>query len=504
MFRSYNIYSNKQRWKLLLFGAALLFVGLSLWYTQSLVDKIAQEERSKVEIWAEAVKKRSALVQYTSQLFDKLQSGERKKVELYLEATKYLARPDISDVSFALNVLNDNTTVPVILTNEKGDITSHRNITIPRGEDEKQYLRKVLGEMNAQYEPIEIAYYGESKVFLHYMDSKLFSELKSTFADLQESFISELMLNSASSPLILLDSATQKVIEAGNVDEAVLTDKESLQKRLEMMLSQHEPFDVEINGQKALVYYEDSFLLTQLKYYPFVQFVVIGLFIVIAYLMFSTARKAEQNQVWVGMSKETAHQLGTPLSSMIAWIELLKEDEKNRQVANELTKDIERLLVVTDRFSKIGSQPALEEEDLIPLLNDGVDYFKHRNGRNVDFATAFPAHPVMVTLNRSLFEWVIENLVKNALDAMEGKGSIHIHVEDFENKVHIEFTDSGKGLAANQFKTIFRPGFTSKKRGWGLGLSLSKRIIEEYHNGRIYVLKSVLGVGTTFRITLKR
>lgn len=504
MFKSYNIYSNKQRWKLLLFGAALLFVGLSLWYTKTLVEKIGQEERSKVEIWAEAVKKRSALVQYTSKLFEKLQAGERKKVELYLEATRYLARPDISDVSFALNVLNDNTTVPVILTNEKGDITSHRNIIIPPGEEEKPYLKKVLDEMNAQYEPIEIAYYGKSKVFLHYMDSRLFSELKSTFADLQESFMSELMLNSASSPLILLDSTTRKVLEAGNVSETVLSDSLLLAERLEMMLSQHQPLKVEINGQKAFVFYQDSFLLTQLKYYPFVQFGVIGMFIVIAYLMFSTARKAEQNQVWVGMSKETAHQLGTPLSSMIAWIELLKEDDRNTQVAEELTKDIERLLVVTDRFSKIGSQPALEEEDLTSLLSEGVAYFKHRNGRNVNFSTAFPAHPVLVTLNRSLFEWVIENLVKNALDAMEGKGSIHIHVEDFEKKVHIEFTDTGKGIAPNQFKTVFRPGFTSKKRGWGLGLSLSKRIIEEYHNGKIYVLRSEVGGGTTFRISLKR
>ncbi len=504
MFRSYNIYSNKQRWKLLLFGAALSFVALSLWYTKSLVDKIAEEERSKVEIWAEAVKKRSTLVQYTSQLFEKLQSGERRKVELYLEATKYLARPDITDVSFALNVLNDNTTVPVILTNEKGDITSHRNIIIPKGRDERKYLRQVLDEMNAQYDPTEIAYYGKSKVFLHYMDSRLFSELKTTFADLQESFISELMLNSASSPLILLDSASRMVVEAGNVEQSILKDSILLNERLEMMLSQHEPLIVEINGKKAFAFYEDSFLLTQLKYYPFVQFGIIGLFIVIAYLMFSTTRKAEQNQVWVGMSKETAHQLGTPLSSMIAWVELLKEDEKNKQVAEELTKDIERLLVVTDRFSKIGSQPALKEQDLIPLLNEGVEYFKHRNGRNVNFTTAFPSHPVMATLNTSLFEWVIENLVKNALDAMEGRGSIHIHVEDFENKVHIEFTDSGKGIAANQFKTIFRPGFTSKKRGWGLGLSLSKRIIQEYHSGKIYVLKSELGGGTTFRITLKQ
>jgi signal transduction histidine kinase len=501
---SYNIYSQKQRLKMLLFSAALVFVALSLWYTKTLVDKVAAEERSKVEIWAEAVKKRSALVQYTSRLFDKLQEGERKKVELYLEATRYVTRPDVTDLSFALNVLNENTTVPVILTNEDGAITSHRNIEIPEGEDETAFLEQQIEDMADQYDPIEIVYYGNSKVYLYYKDSRLFSELKKTFSDLQESFIAELMLNAATSPLILLDSASGKVIEAGNVSQEVLGDEDLLREKLDHMLSQHAPLEVEINGRKAFVYYEDSFILTQLTYYPIVQFGIIGLFIFIAYLLFSTARKAEQNRVWVGMSKETAHQLGTPLSSMMAWIELLREDEKNAQVADELMKDVERLLVVTDRFSKIGSQPTLDEQDLIPLLQEGVDYYKRRMGKKVEFKTSFPHHPVMVTLNRSLFEWALENLIKNALDAMEGKGTIEIRVEDLESKVHIEFSDTGKGIPANKFKSVFDPGYTSKKRGWGLGLSLSKRIIKEYHSGKIYVLKSELGVGTTFRITLSR
>ena len=390
------------------------------------------------------------------------------------------------------------------MTNENGQITSHRNIEIPDQVDEQEFLEEQLKDMAAQYNPLEIVYYGNSKVFLYYKDSRLFSELKKTFSDLQESFIAELMLNAATSPLILLDSASQKVIEAGNIDQAILADEQLLQDKLESMMQQHPPLEVEINGRKAFVFYEDSFILTQLTYYPIAQFAIIGLFIFIAYLLFSTTRKAEQNRVWVGMSKETAHQLGTPLSSMIAWIELLREDERNKQVADELMKDVERLQVVTDRFSKIGSQPTLKEENIVELLNEAADYFKHRTGKNVVFETTFPDHPVIVTINRSLFEWVIENLVKNALDAMSGKGKINIVLEELEHKVHIEFSDTGKGIPTNQFKTIFEPGYTSKKRGWGLGLSLSKRIIKEYHNGKIYVLRSEPGVGTTFRISLKR
>ena len=503
MARDYNIYSKKQRWKLLLFVIALAIVGVSLAYTKSLVDKIANEEKAKVKIWADAVQKRSALVHYTSGLFRKLQQGERSKVELYLEATKYLARPDVTEVSFALNVLNENTTVPVILTNGKGVITSYRNIDFGPAEDKDEVLKRELKSMSDQYPPIEIVYYGSSKVYLYYKDSKLFSELKTTFDDLQQSFISDLILNAASSPIILMDSATGNIIEAGNIDSTTLTNTELLGQRLQAMSDQHEPLAIEINDRPALVYYEDSFLLTQLKYYPLAQLGVIGLFMVIAYLLFSTARKAEQNQVWVGMSKETAHQLGTPLSSMIGWVELLKVEPSTEQIAVELEKDVARLQVVTERFSKIGSQPRLELNNLSELLRKSVDYFESRSRGNVDFIAKIP-NDVMAVINEPLFEWVIENLIKNALDAMDGKGQIVVEVDVQETRILIDVSDTGKGIAQSKFKTVFQPGYTSKKRGWGLGLSLSKRIVKDYHRGKIYVLKSEPNSGTTFRISLKR
>lgn len=503
MARDYNIYSKKQRWKLLLFVIALAIVGVSLAYTKSLVDKIANEEKAKVKIWADAVQKRSALVHYTSGLFRKLQQGERSKVELYLEATKYLARPDVTEVSFALNVLNENTTVPVILTNGKGEITSSRNIDFGPAEDKDEVLKRELKSMSDQYPPIEIVYYGSSKVYLYYKDSKLFSELKTTFDDLQQSFISDLILNAASSPIILMDSATGSVIEAGNIDSTTLTNTELLGQRLQAMSDQHEPLAIEINDRPALVYYEDSFLLTQLKYYPLAQLGVIGLFMVIAYLLFSTARKAEQNQVWVGMSKETAHQLGTPLSSMIGWVELLKVEPSTEQIAVELEKDVARLQVVTERFSKIGSQPRLELNNLSELLRKSIEYFESRSRGNVDFIAKIP-NDVMAVINEPLFEWVIENLIKNALDAMDGKGQIVVEVDVQETRILIDVSDTGKGIAQSKFKTVFQPGYTSKKRGWGLGLSLSKRIVKDYHRGKIYVLKSEPNSGTTFRISLKR
>ena len=232
MAKDYNIYSRKQRWKLLLFVIALVIVGISLAYTKSLVDKISTEEKTKVQIWADAVQRRSALVHYTSDLFQKLQEGERSKVELYLEATKYLARPDVTEVSFALNVLNENTTVPVILTNAEGVITSDRNIDIDPKGDRDEILKAELKSMAEQYPPIEIVYYGSSRVFLYYKDSRLFSELKTTFDDLQQSFISDLILNAASSPIILLDSNSGEVIEAGNIDSVIIQNSEQLSTRL--------------------------------------------------------------------------------------------------------------------------------------------------------------------------------------------------------------------------------------------------------------------------------
>lgn len=269
------------------------------------------------------------------------------------------------------------------------------------------------------------------------------------------------------------------------------------------MAAANTPLAVELgNGEKNYIFYKDSFLLTQLKYYPFVQFGIIGLFMIIAYTLFSTARKAEQNQVWVGMAKETAHQLGTPLSSLIAWIELLKARGLSEESV-EIEKDVHRLETITERFSKIGSQPVLKKENLIDTLQESMNYMKTRTSKKVMF-TLLGSKEIYAPISVPLFEWVIENLLRNAVDAMEGTGAINITVSDQVQFAYIDISDTGKGIPKSQYKTIFEPGFTTKKRGWGLGLSLTQRIIENYHDGKIFVKSSELERGTTFRIVLRK
>jgi two-component system, sporulation sensor kinase D len=235
-----------------------------------------------------------------------------------------------------------------------------------------------------------------------------------------------------------------------------------------------------------------------------VQFGVIGLFLLIAYILFSTSRKAEQDQVWVGMSKETAHQLGTPLSSLMAWTEYLKSSGTDESIITEMNRDVQRLNMITDRFSKIGSQPTLLEDDICMIVSNAIDYLKTRTSRNVNYILEVPPTPILVQLSTPLFEWVIENICKNAVDAMDGKGELKVTITDIPEGVYIDLKDTGKGIPKSKFKSVFKPGFTTKQRGWGLGLSLCKRIIENYHNGKIFVLTSEENKGTTFRIFLKR
>jgi two-component system, sporulation sensor kinase D len=307
-----NIYSQKQRWKIVLVLAALLIVIVSLWYTNRLVKKIADEERAKVELWAKAVQKKANLVKFTSELFEKIKLEERKKAELYAEATKRLASADMSDLTFILNVIQSNTTVPVILTNGK-EISGSRNLDT-LFEKDTSYVRKQLDLMKKNYEPIEIEYYKGKKNYLYYNDSKVFADIKLVFDSLTKSFISEVAVNTASVPVIYTDSTKQNVIAAGKIDSATLANNAALKLRIQSMASQNAPIEIDLGeGTKHYIFYEESVLLTQLKYYPYIQFGVIGVFLIVAYSLFSTARKSEQNQVWVGMSKETAHQLGTPL-----------------------------------------------------------------------------------------------------------------------------------------------------------------------------------------------
>ena len=381
-----NIYSKKQRWKLLLFLIAIVIGASSLWYTNQLVKQLAKEERKKVELWAEAEKK--------------------------------LGEPDTpeQDITFLLKVIQNNETVPIIVVDKEEHIKFWRNLDSAKMENVK-FSRRQLEKMKEENEPIKISLY----------------------EDEYQSF-----------------------------------------------------------------YYHDSIILLKLKYYPLIQLGVILLFIIVAYFAFSASRKAEQNQVWVGLSKETAHQLGTPISSLMAWVELLKLKENDDVLLADIEKDVNRLEKITERFSNIGSKTKLVNENLTRVLDKSIDYLQSRISEKVKISRVYANTTILVPLNSELFEWVVENICKNAIDAISGEGSIEINVTDTKKKVHIDITDTGKGIHKSKHKTVFKPGYTTKQRGWGLGLSLAKRIIETYHDGKLYIAQSELNKGTTFRIILNK
>ena len=253
-----------------------------------------------------------------------------------------------------------------------------------------------------------------------------------------------------------------------------------------------------------MVCYDESLMLRRLATYPYVQLGIVFIFFVVAIIALLSSKRAEQNKVWVGLSKETAHQLGTPISSLMGWMEMLKDNYPEDDIVSEMANDVKRLEMITERFSKIGSKPEAKPYDIIMVVDRVVEYIGHRTSSDVSLYFDKPLHPVVVSINASLFEWVIENLCKNAVDAMAGKGSIFLNIIEEEAMVAVEVKDTGKGIRHKNLKNVFKPGFTTKKRGWGLGLSLARRIVEDYHKGKIFVKESRLGMGTTFRIELKQ
>ncbi|MDR0714998.1 MAG: HAMP domain-containing histidine kinase [Bacteroidales bacterium] len=304
-------------------------------------------------------------------------------------------------------------------------------------------------------------------------------------------------------PIILTDEHLH-IISIRNLDSLKMQDPGYAARRLEYMKNKYPPVIIAFDGLRQYIYYDDSSLLYSLSYYPYIQLGIIILFVAVAYFAFSSVRKSEQNKVWVGLSKETAHQLGTPISSLLAITEMLKMQIAGSPLIGELEKDVSRLNSITERFSKIGSKPALLPTDAGQAIANSLPYIRKRSSDKVSIRFEAPPQPVMTLLSEQLFEWVIENLCKNALDAMSGAGTITIELNATKNQVLVDVSDTGKGIAKRNFKTVFKPGYTTKSRGWGLGLSLSKRIIEEYHHGRIFVLRSEPDKGSTFRIIFKR
>jgi len=377
--------------KILLVLAAIFIAVASLLISHSLIRDLAQQERSKMEVWAEAMRTLS-------------------------EAD------DSADLSLVLKVLDENNTIPVVVLGKDGMVTEYRNVKISASNksDSVKYVNKVAQQMKAAGQVIRI-------------------------------------------PL------------ANNHNDYIE------------------------------VCYDESLMLRRIAIYPYIQLGVVMLFVVVAIFALLTSKRAEQNKVWVGLSKETAHQLGTPISSLMAWLAILKESYPNDKLLPELDKDVQRLQLVADRFSKIGSIPEPVPASMNEVLDHVVDYMDRRTSKKIQMIADFPDEDIIIKMNASLFEWVIENLCKNAVDAMGGEcGQIVLHLEQLENKVVVEISDTGKGIKKKNIKNVFRPGFTTKKRGWGLGLSLAKRIVEDYHHGKIFVKSSELGKGTTFRIELKK
>ncbi len=310
------------------------------------------------------------------------------------------------------------------------------------------------------------------------------------------------IIQNANIPIILTEK--DAIINTLNIDEKIIKNKLESFKLLKNLKSQNDPIVIEyVPGKFQKLYYGDSSLLNKLKYYPIALLLIIVLFGAVVYNFYRSTKMATQNKLWAGMAKETAHQIGTPLSSLIGWLEIMKADNVDETTITEIEKDINRLQTITDRFSKIGSEPVLESLDIVQETKDTCEYLQSRFSKQVVFSFDAPKNKIMVMLNPALHSWTIENLVKNAIDAMKGKGKLDIIIENETNLLKIYISDSGKGIMKSHYKRVFEPGFTTKKRGWGLGLSLTKRIVEEYHKGKIKVLNSEIGKGTTMVLSYK-
>ena len=504
-----NISQSKQRWKIWLAGFAAAIVAVSLWYTSVLVREVSDEERKKVELWAEAVQKRATLVKYTESLFERLKTEERKRAEIWAQAIQNLGTTNDNDaLSFYLKVASENNTIPAIIVDDRNKINFLTNIDTAKYGTPTEFSGVIKRDFS-KYNPIVFNDGYSNNYYIYYQDSRVFTELREVLDNIIQSFISEVVVNSASVPVVVANADKNKIIASGNLDEQIQSDTAAMLQLTAVMAAENTPLEIDLPDYgKCSIYYQNSFLLTQLKYYPLVQFAAIALFMLVAYFLFSFSRRAEQNRVWVGMSKETAHQLGTPLSSLMAWMEILRYKGIDEETLSEIGKDIKRLEIITERFSKIGSVPELKLHHLQDVLQESVQYMMPRTSKKI--ALQFRSELIenldaQVMLSVPLFDWVIENLIRNAIDAIEGQGgTLDVALGEKGKWYYVDVTDTGKGIAPANLKTVFEPGYTSKKRGWGLGLSLSKRIIENYHQGKIFVKKSELGSGTTFRILLPK
>ncbi len=499
-----DLYAKKKRWKVALSIIAVVIVTLSMYYTNNLVKRFALQEQRQMTMWAEAVQTHAELMNYTEVFFNEVSIQESKRVELLAMAyRRFLAASSDENISVYLDIIQSNISIPVVITDSDNNITL--SINLPKKHQDKEIFDAEMQNDFSIYPPIKIDIYGKESS-LYYNESLIYTELRNVLDDMFTFFINDVADNAAGVPVIILNQDRSHILSFGNLDESNMNNSDYVQKQIDIMSSENMPIEVNyLDGEKAYIYYRSSDLLRIVRYFPIVQILVFIFFIIVAYLLFSYARRSEQNQVWAGMAKETAHQIGTPLTSLMGWIELLKMQDTPFIGTTEMEKDIDRMKTITERFSKIGSIPTLEAHDVTAAVNDTMNYLKRRFSNNkFEFDIKIPNREIVVPLDAALFSWVLENLTKNALDAMEDHGKLTVEMTEDTENIYIDVTDTGKGMQRSTYKQVFQPGYTSKKRGWGLGLSLARRIIEDYHKGKIFVKNSVVGQGTTFRIALKK
>ena len=496
-------YSSK-KWKviILIFTVVLAFVALL--QVNNIVVQIQNSEKEKIKLWVNAISRKAELVSHTETFFKTVRDEERSRMTLLTEAQQaFMELPLDQDVSFYYNYLSANKTIPVIITDDENNITWYRNIEL--GKDVTKLEGQLLAEFT-QEEPVHYTAYN-MHFTLYYKESKIYTDLRKVLDDFSQSFLSEITNNSVFVPVIVTDSLRKNIIASGNIDTKKLSNTYDLRKKLNSMSEDNTPIEIILPDDcKAYIYYEKTPLLQALQYAPIIYIFIAFVLILVSYNLFRTAHDMEQNQIWVGMAKETAHQLGTPISSLIAWLEYFKAKGLEDKYSVEIEKDLTRLETITHRFSKIGSIPELKDENILNIIQNAVNYLQSRTSKKVTFVTNFPEtnSDVIVPLNAYLFEWVIENICKNAIDAMNGSGTFTVIVTLDDKHIYIDLCDTGKGIPSSLYKEIFKPGYSTKQRGWGLGLSLAKRIINEYHKGKIFVKYSVIDQGTVFRIVLNR
>ncbi len=486
----------------IIFLSALVIIAAIFLLLNRTINDIKQEERKQVLLWAEAIQKRNALVEQSNQVFNRLKEEEQRKINIWSEAQRLILQENNSRfLSYLLKVISSNKNIPVILTDANGIVISTANLRFDL--ELNQEMPPVVKTEFTRREPIAITYGSRVINYLYYSDSHLFSELQILMNTMIASFVEDVVRNSASVPVVITTADTLNIIAYGNILEQEFSTQEQQRAKIAEMKSSNQPIPILLNGETThYIFYENSTLITRLRYYPALFLLVSALLLFLAYMMYYNLRRNEQTQLLVGMSKETAHQLGTPISSLMAWVELLKLEQVKPEIIDEINKDVQRLQTITDRFSKIGAKPTLTFENLNVIVENVIAYLRLRTSANVYFHVEAQQSNIVVPVNTPLFEWVIENVVKNALDAMQGKGSLWITLSANNKCAIIDIKDNGKGISRNKFKTIFTAGYTTKPRGWGLGLSLAKRIIGEYHSGKIFVKSSEIGKGSTMRIML--